>query len=627
MFAKFRGPRVLPVAVSVIASLVLVLATVGTVVGDSGVQLTFYKEICPNYSDVPANASSGTLDVTRGHSADLDTTYGTGDTQHVVNDALHTNSYPNGDISAACAGVSGWKFSITDSGGTATYTTYTTGNGGVVAVPLTDDQIALAHSGTGLWVREETSDTAGFGSIRCYNDARNGDNLEQITNLPINVTQVYCVAYNVRQSITFATLPDVTYGVGPITLAATASSGLPVSYSTTGACSVNGTTLTITGSGSCSVKASQTGQANPFWSAAEPVTRTFTIAPAVLTVTANDASRAYGAANPTFTDSITGFVNGQNISVVSGSADLSTTAVLASPVGTYDITAAKGTLSATNYTFSFVKGTLSVGKAVLTVTAPTVTKVQGTDNPTLTPSYGGFATGDDANSLTTNPTCSTTATTDSPLGTYPVTCTGATADNYSFDYVAGTLRVLVGELNHIVISPDPATIVAGSTQAYSAEGFDSHGNSLGDVTAATVFTINGSGSACAATACGSTIVGDYKVTGTDGSLTDAAVLHVTAAATPIPSATPTATASASATSSATPSQSIEGATGTPSASSSQSQSLLGATGAPNVTPPVTSAPSDGSRGSNTPLFALLICLFFGAVAMVMVEKQRRTVRG
>ena len=85
-----------------------------------------------------------------------------------------------------------------------------------------------------------------------------------------------------------------------------------------------------------------------------------TVNKAVLTVTANNAARTYGKANPTFTDTIAGFVNGDSPSVVSGSASLTTTATAASPAGKYVIVAGGGTLSAANYSFTFKNGTLTV---------------------------------------------------------------------------------------------------------------------------------------------------------------------------------------------------------------------------------------------------------------------------
>ena len=98
-----------------------------------------------------------------------------------------------------------------------------------------------------------------------------------------------------------------------------------------------------------------------------------TVNKAHLTVTADNQSRSYGSADPSFTDTITGFVNGQNISVVSGSAGNSTpgTDTATSAAGnTYAITASLGSLSATNYDFTvFNPGTLTITKANLTITA------------------------------------------------------------------------------------------------------------------------------------------------------------------------------------------------------------------------------------------------------------------
>jgi Ca2+-binding RTX toxin-like protein len=86
------------------------------------------------------------------------------------------------------------------------------------------------------------------------------------------------------------------------------------------------------------------------------------ISKANLIVAANNASRLFGQNNPAFSASITGYVNGEVLATsgVSGSANLTTPATQFSPVGNYAINAALGTLAATNYSFSFVNGTLSV---------------------------------------------------------------------------------------------------------------------------------------------------------------------------------------------------------------------------------------------------------------------------
>src|SRR5439155_934546 len=91
-----------------------------------------------------------------------------------------------------------------------------------------------------------------------------------------------------------------------------------------------------------------------------------------------------------------------------------------------------------------------------------------------------------------------------------------------------TLHVTPAALDHIVVSPHSSTIAAGATQSYTAEGFDVYGNSSGDVTGSTTFSASGAAT-CSGADCGSTVPGDYTVTGDKGGLTDSADLHVTPA--------------------------------------------------------------------------------------------------
>jgi RHS repeat-associated protein len=263
------------------------------------------------------------------------------------------------------------------------------------------------------------------------------------TNYSFNYVNGTLTVTSATQTITFtAPTSPVTYGVSPITLSATASSGLAVSFSvTSGPATVSGSTLTITGAGTVVVAANQVGNAN--YAAATQVTQSVTVNKATLTVTANNISRAYGAANPTFTDTITGFVNGDTSSVVSGAPSLTTTATASSPVGSYTITAAAGTLAATNYSFTYVNGTLTVSQATLTVTANNTSRAYGTANPTFTDTITGFVNGDTTSVVSGSASLTTTATTSSPAGSYIITAAAGTlaATNYSFTYVNGTLTV------------------------------------------------------------------------------------------------------------------------------------------------------------------------------------------
>ncbi len=140
--------------------------------------------------------------------------------------------------------------------------------------------------------------------------------------------------------------------------------GITVTFTGSGL-SFNPLTATTNASGVAQVSASPTATGSLTATASvsgitTPVTFSLTATKAVLTVKANDATRSVGQPNPTFTAVITGFVNGDTQSVVSGSAALSTTATQSSPAGTYPIVPAAGTLAAANYTFNFANGNLVV---------------------------------------------------------------------------------------------------------------------------------------------------------------------------------------------------------------------------------------------------------------------------
>ncbi len=186
------------------------------------------------------------------------------------------------------------------------------------------------------------------------------------------------------QMITFAgPSTPVNYGVSPITLSATASSGQSVTFtldsaSTAGAGILSGNTLTILGVGSIVIDANQSG--NNDYSAATQVQRTLVVSNGTtLTVTAANASRVYGAANPTFTANYTGQQGTDSFT-----ATASSTATAASPVvaGGYAIVpnvVAVAPASLNNYTVVLHNGTLTITQATASValvqTVPTTTGV------------------------------------------------------------------------------------------------------------------------------------------------------------------------------------------------------------------------------------------------------------
>ncbi len=199
------------------------------------------------------------------------------------------------------------------------------------------------------------------------------------------------------QTIALGPLPSVQY-VNGFTVSATASSGLPVTFAAAGPCTVSPTTNTAsgstTGAGLCRITASVNG--NAAYSAAA-VTQSFAVTAAPLTVTAMNLTAAYDGPLPALTSilgttySLSGFVNGDSASVVSGVPALSTTAIAGSPAGTYPITVSTGSLAAANYSFLYVPGTLAI--LPTTTTTSLVSSTNGHSNygqlVTFTPTVSG----------------------------------------------------------------------------------------------------------------------------------------------------------------------------------------------------------------------------------------------
>jgi hypothetical protein len=98
------------------------------------------------------------------------------------------------------------------------------------------------------------------------------------------------------QTITFPAIPDQSYGGEPVALEASASSGLPVSYTVAGPCSISGETVVTEGVGTCEVTASQEGDSD--YDAASSVTRSFSIGGGTQTISfTNPGTHTYGDAD------------------------------------------------------------------------------------------------------------------------------------------------------------------------------------------------------------------------------------------------------------------------------------------------------------------------------------------
>jgi gliding motility-associated-like protein len=170
------------------------------------------------------------------------------------------------------------------------------------------------------------------------------------------------------------------------------------------------------------------------------VNGSMTITPAVLTATADSKTTTYGTIPP-YTITYTGFVNGENASVIDTPPAASSAATSTSDPGVYDITLTGG--ADNNYSFTTVAGKLTIGKALLTAKADDKSRVVGLPDPQFTISYTGFRNDETADVIDTRPTASTTAASNSPAGTYPINVTGGSDDHYDFQYTAGTLTLIL----------------------------------------------------------------------------------------------------------------------------------------------------------------------------------------
>lgn len=307
-------------------------------------------------------------------------------------------------------------------------------------------------------------DTKTSYDIRVRTDDGNGGTFEeQFTISILDFTKT-------NQSITFPAIADQTYGDDRITLSATTSSGLAVSYTITKGddlVSLSGNRLTIEGAGDVTVRADQAGNAtfNPSASAQ----RSFTIDPAALTVTAENKQMTYGGDLPVLTVSYSGFVDSDDATDLTTPPTIITTATATSSVGDFAITASNG--AADNYIFTYAVGTLSIGEAPLTVTANDQTMVYGAAVPALTFEYDGFVNDDNSDDLTTIPVASTTATSTIAIGDYPIAVAGAVSTNYEITYVPANLSVTAAGLT---ITADDQSITYGAAVpelTYTVTGF------------------------------------------------------------------------------------------------------------------------------------------------------------
>ncbi len=150
-------------------------------------------------------------------------------------------------------------------------------------------------------------------------------------------------------------------------------------------------------------------------------------------VAAQPASREYGRANSAFEFSVAG-------APISGEPELSTEAVLTTPVGDFPIVVGIGSIVTNGVQLQ--NGTLTIRRAPVTVTAQSYTRAYGEPNPEFEVKYSVLRNREKIEDvLTAQPVIECDATPESYAGDYEIRVSGCQADNYEFTYVDGKLTI------------------------------------------------------------------------------------------------------------------------------------------------------------------------------------------
>jgi hypothetical protein len=194
-----------------------------------------------------------------------------------------------------------------------------------------------------------------------------------------------------------------------------------------------------------------------------------------ITVTAAGSSKTYdgttaSSATPTITSG----------SLASGDSATWTQTYDNANVGTAHVLTPAGTVSdgnsGANYSVSLTSvSTGVITTAALTVTANNINWAQGgTWPPAYTANYSGFVNGESSGVLGGTLAFTTTATSTSSVGTYPITPSGLTSSNYSITFANGTLTITLAISGNVAAAEGTTFAKNGSLWHMFATLWDSN---------------------------------------------------------------------------------------------------------------------------------------------------------
>jgi uncharacterized protein (TIGR03437 family) len=340
--------------------------------------------------------------------------------------------------------------------GTATLTLSATASSGLTVTFTSTTSTVCTVSGTTLTLVKGGT---------CTIQAAQPGNTDYAAALP--VTQGFSVTPAI-QTITFGTLPNLAFGTAPITVTATASSGLAVSFtsSTASVCTVasasSGTTVKLVSGGTCTIQASQAG--NTDYSAAPQVNQTFTVTPEAQTITFGALSnQVYGTTPFMVSATASSGLAVTFTSTTPSVCTVSTAAVTLLSQGTCTVEA--GQTGNTNYAPATpVDQSFTVSPANQTITFAAITnKALGTASFTVSATASSGLT---VSFASNSGVCSVSGTTVTPL--LAGTCTIQASQPGNADYNAATPVD-----QSFTVTPESQTITfsALASQSLGAEPF------------------------------------------------------------------------------------------------------------------------------------------------------------
>lgn len=287
-------------------------------------------------------------------------------------------------------------------------------------------------------------------------------------------------------TITFASLADRIYGIAPITLSATASSGLTVSFSSTtpSVCTVNSTTLTVINIGVCTVEASQSGNSN--YLAASTVSRSFTIATKQISLTGIagvdknydatlTASVNYGSAQ------LSGVEAGDTVTFSTTNASAAFATTTAGAGKSISISGiVLGGSEASRYVLATPSATATINTVAASISLNPSSMYAG--SPLVhTYSSSGFVGSDAISSMTYtyqgtgSTTYNASTTTPNVVGTYSVTpsavvLSSGASSSYVITYTGSTLTIMAPTTTTTVPVDDGESAVGGNVSLNQSPG-------------------------------------------------------------------------------------------------------------------------------------------------------------